>query len=293
MKVAVFVKATSSSEAGALPSEQLLADMGKYNEALVNAGILKDLEGLKPSSQGARVRFSGASRVVTNGPFTETHELVAGFWMWEVASIQEAIEWVKKCPNPMIDDSDIEIRPCFGIEDFAPIDPTGQLRQDEQSLTERVASMSEDEAAIRRLISAWSMALEAKDADALVADYAADAVLFDAIPPYKTVGPENIRQLWINCLPHFPAKFKSEHRDIVIHVTGDTAIMHGLHHFIPTPADHPCGQTWMRVTAGFRRIDGKWKVAHEHVSVPFNPMNSQAWFIRDPNTVDMPNYSEP
>ncbi len=293
MKVAVFVKATPSSEAGTFPSEQLLADMGKYNEALVNAGIMKAGEGLKPSSQGARVRFSGTDRVVTTGPFTETNELVAGFWMWEVASLEEAIEWVKKCPNPMLEVSDIEIRPCFGIDDFAPVDPTGQLRQEEQALAERISGISEAEASIRRLIFKWSAALEAKDLDGLVADYADDAVLFDAIPPYKTVGKEAIRQVWANCLPYFPEQFKSEHRDIVVHVSGDTAIMHGLHHFIPTPADDPSGQTWLRVTIGYRRINGQWKSVHDHISIPFNPMNSQAWMIRDPNSLDMPDYSEP
>jgi PhnB protein len=102
MKVAVFVKATKSSEAGTMPSEQLLADMGKYNEALVTAGIMKSGEGLKPSSLGARLRFSGANRDVTKGPFAETNELVAGFWMWEIASMEEAIEWVKKCPKARI-----------------------------------------------------------------------------------------------------------------------------------------------------------------------------------------------
>ena len=291
MKVAVFVKATPSSEAGTLPSEQLLADMGKYNEALVNAGIMKSGEGLKPSSLGARVRFSGANRTVTDGPFTETKELVAGFWMWEVASMQEAIEWVKKCPNPMDEDSDIEIRPCFGMDDFAPVDPTGQLRQEEHALAERISDMSEDEAAIRRVIAAWSRALEAKDLDGLVADYADDAVVFDAIPPYKTVGKEAIREVWANCLPYFPERFKSEHRDIVIHVTGDTAIMHGMHHFVPDLADDPIGQNWLRVTVGYRRINGQWKSVHDHISTPFNPMNSQAWMIRDPETVDVPDYS--
>lgn len=293
MKVAVFVKATQSSEAGTLPSEQLLADMGKYNEALVNAGIMQSGEGLKPSSLGARVRFSGSNRVVTQGPFAETRELVAGFWMWKVASLQEAIEWVKKCPNPMDEDSDIEIRPCFSLEDFAPIDPTGQLSRDEQALSERVENMSEDEAAIRRLISAWSHALEAKDLDGLVADYADDAVLFDAIPPYKTVGKEAIRQVWANCLPYFPERFKAEHRDIVIHVAGDIAIMHCVHHFIPEPADDPSGQTWLRVTVGYRRINGQWKSVHDHISIPFNPMNNQAWFIRDPAKLDMPDYGQP
>lgn len=290
MKVVVFVKATKSSEAGMLPSEQLLVDMGNYNEALVNAGIMQAGEGLKPSSLGARVRFSGANRVVSTGPFTETNELVAGFWMWEVASMEEAIAWVKKCPNPMLEDSEIEIRPCFGIEDFAPSDPTGKLAQEELALAERINAMSEDEAAIRRLISKWSAALEAKDPDGIVADYADDAVLFDAIPPCKVVGKAAIREVWANCLPYFPELFKSEHRDIVVHVSGDTAIMYGLHHMITTPADHPCGQNWLRVTVAYRRINGQWKTVHEHISTPFNPMNSQAWMIRDPDSVDMPDY---
>src|SRR5262245_14720347 len=109
MKVMVIVKATKSSEAGELPSTELLAAMGKYNEELVQAGIMLAGEGLKPSSQGARVRFSGTRRLVTDGPFAETNELIAGFWMWKVKSLAEAIEWLKKCPNPMTEDSEIEI----------------------------------------------------------------------------------------------------------------------------------------------------------------------------------------
>jgi hypothetical protein len=118
MKVMVMVKATKSSEAGVMPSEKLLTDMGNYNEELVKAGIMLAGDGLKPSSQGVRVRFSGTKRFVTDGPFAETNELVAGFWMWNVKSMQEAIKWVKKCPNPMMEDSEIEIRPVFSAEDF-------------------------------------------------------------------------------------------------------------------------------------------------------------------------------
>lgn len=151
----------------------------------------------------------------------------------------------------------------------------------------------QDEAEIRRLIAAWSSALEAKDVDALTADYLPDSVLYDTIPPYKTVGKEAIRAVWANCLPYFPEKFKSEHRDLTIHVAGDVALVFGLHHFVPTPADHPCGQTWMRISVGFRRCDGKWKVVHEHVSVPFNPMNNHAWFITNPDVADMPDYGQP
>ncbi|MCA9028453.1 MAG: SgcJ/EcaC family oxidoreductase [Planctomycetaceae bacterium] len=147
-----------------------------------------------------------------------------------------------------------------------------------------------DELEIRQLIQKWSQALEAKDLDGLVADYADDAVLFDAIPPYKTVGKEAIRDVWANCLPYFPDQFKSEHRDIVIHVNDDMAIMHGVHHILPTPADDPSGQTWMRVTVCYRRINGQWKSVHDHISIPFNPMNNQAWQITDPDTLDMPDY---
>jgi hypothetical protein len=118
MKVMVFVKATKDSEAGTMPTQELLTAMGQYNESLVKAGVLLAAEGLKPSRYGKRVHFSGQSRTVIDGPFTETKELVAGFWLWQVRSIEEAIEWVKRCPNPMLTDSDIDIRPVFGPEDF-------------------------------------------------------------------------------------------------------------------------------------------------------------------------------
>jgi hypothetical protein len=119
MKVAVLVKATKDSEQGVMPSQALLAEMGKFNEELVKAGILLAGEGLRPSAQGKRVRFSGRNRTLIDGPFAETKELVAGFWLWQVRSIDEAIEWVKRCPNPMPGDSEIEIRPVFDMEDFA------------------------------------------------------------------------------------------------------------------------------------------------------------------------------
>jgi hypothetical protein len=119
MKVVVFVKATKDSEAGVMPSQTLLAEMGKFNEELVKAGVMLAGEGLRPSLQGKRVQFSGRNRTVTDGPFAETKELVAGFWLWQVRSIDEAVEWVKRCPNPMPGDSEIEIRPTFELEDFA------------------------------------------------------------------------------------------------------------------------------------------------------------------------------
>jgi hypothetical protein len=118
MKVMIFVKATADSEAGIMPTPELLTAMGEFNQSLVNAGILLAGEGLKPSRYGKRVHFSGKTRTVTDGPFTETKELVAGFWLWQVRSIEEAVEWVRRCPNPMLTDSDIEIRPVFEPEDF-------------------------------------------------------------------------------------------------------------------------------------------------------------------------------
>jgi hypothetical protein len=133
MRVMVMVKATKDSEAGVMPSAALLAAMGKYNEELVKAGILLAGEGLKPSAQGKRVRFSGAKRSVTDGPFAETKELVAGFWLWQVKSMDEAVEWLKRCPNPMPGDSDVEIRPVFEMEDFGA-ELTPELRATEVHL---------------------------------------------------------------------------------------------------------------------------------------------------------------
>ena len=118
MKVMVIVKASKGSEADEMPSEQLLTDMGRFNEELVKAGVLLAAEGLHPSSKGARIRFSGKGRIVTDGPFAETKALIAGFWLWKVKSMEEAVEWVKRCPNPMFEDSDIEIRPVFSGDDF-------------------------------------------------------------------------------------------------------------------------------------------------------------------------------
>jgi hypothetical protein len=139
MKFMVMVKATKDSEAGVMPSEKLLAEMGKYNEELVKAGIMQAGEGLHPSSKGARVRFSGAKRTVVDGPFAETKELVAGFWLWKVKSLEEAIEWVKRCPNPMPGDSEIEIRQVFEAEDFGA-EFTPELREQEERLRKQIAS---------------------------------------------------------------------------------------------------------------------------------------------------------
>jgi hypothetical protein len=129
----ILVKATETSEAGVLPDEKLLTEMGQYNEALMNAGVLLAGEGLQPSSKGARVKFSGATRTVIDGPFPDPEHLIAGFWMIQVASRQEAIEWVKRCPNPMPGESEIEIRQVFEAEDFGPA-LTPELRTAEERM---------------------------------------------------------------------------------------------------------------------------------------------------------------
>ena len=137
MRFMVLVKATADSEAGILPTEQEFAAMGKFNEELVKAGVMQAGEGLHPSSKGARVHFSGKNRKVIDGPFAETKELVAGFWIWQCASLQEAIEWVKRCPNPMPGDSDIEIRQIYEAADFGEA-LTPELREQEERLRAKV-----------------------------------------------------------------------------------------------------------------------------------------------------------
>src|SRR6478672_162549 len=139
MRVMVMVKADKNSEAGVMPSEKLLSEMGKFNEQLVNAGVLLAGEGLQPSSKGARVRFSGTKRTVIDGPFTESKELIAGFWLIQVKSKEEAIEWVKRCPNPMEGESEIEIRQVFEAEDFGP-EFTPELREQEDRLRAQMAA---------------------------------------------------------------------------------------------------------------------------------------------------------
>jgi hypothetical protein len=134
----VIVRATAESEAGGLPDPQLMADMGKYNEELVKAGILLAGEGLQPSSKGARVHFSGKDRTVIDGPFAETRELIAGFWLWQVRSKEEAIEWVRRCPNPFHSESEIEIRQVFETEDFG-LAMSEEVREQEERLRAQLA----------------------------------------------------------------------------------------------------------------------------------------------------------
>jgi hypothetical protein len=137
MRVMVIVKASKESEAGALPDERLLRDMGNYNEELVKAGIMLAGEGLHPSAKGKRVRFSGTKRTVIDGPFAETKELVAGYWLWQVKSMDEAVEWLKRCPNPHNEETEVEIRPIFEADDFGA-EFTPELREQEQRLRDEM-----------------------------------------------------------------------------------------------------------------------------------------------------------
>ena len=139
MRCVILIKANKDTEAGVLPNETLLTEMGKYNEELVKSGIMLAGEGLHPSSKGARVKFSGGKRTVIDGPFTETKELIAGFWLWQVRSLEEAIEWVKRCPSPHEGEAEIEIRQVFEAEDFGS-ELTPELRKQEESLRAQIAA---------------------------------------------------------------------------------------------------------------------------------------------------------
>ncbi|EPJ97708.1 MULTISPECIES: YciI family protein [Pseudomonas] len=141
MRFMVIVKASPESEAGEMPSEELLAAMGAYNEELVKAGVMLAGEGLHPSAEGVRVQFSGKNRTVVDGPFAETKELIAGFWIFKVQSLQEAIDWVKRCPNPMVSDSEIEIRQIFEFEEFGE-SFTPELREQEERLRAQMSGQS-------------------------------------------------------------------------------------------------------------------------------------------------------
>jgi len=142
MRVMVIVKASKDSEAGVMPKQKLLAEMGKFNEELVKAGVMLAADGLQPSSKGKRVRFAGEKRIVIDGPFTETKELIAGFWLWQVRSMEEAVEWVKRCPNPHEGESEIEIRQVFEAEDFGA-ELTPELRKSEERMRARMAGKNQ------------------------------------------------------------------------------------------------------------------------------------------------------
>ena len=150
---------------------------------------------------------------------------------------------------------------------------------------------TDDEAVIRSLVAEWSRHLVAKDADSMMKHYHQDVIMYDAIPPYKLVGRDSVKQAWEHCFPHMPETFSSEHRDLEFRVSGDLAVVNGLHRFRPEPEGHPCGVSFLRVTVVFQRTQGAWKVIHEHISQPFNPIDEKIWPIKDPDTLDVPDYA--
>ena len=249
------------------PPEDLkahIAFMKRFGEDLAKSGELVGAEGLASPAQ-ARIVKAGkdGSPHVTDGPFAETKEILGGILELEAASLDEAVELMKKHP---------------GVR-MGPFEIRG---------TVELPQVVDEQAQIRERIAAWSRALEARDIDALMAFYLPEAIQYDLIPPYKTVGREAIRAAWEHCLPYFPEGFGSEHRDLTIEVDGNLAYVFCLHHFVAE--NHPCGQSWFRVTVGFRRVDGQWRIAHEHVSLPYNPMSNEVWKITDPEQVSRPDY---
>lgn len=144
-----------------------------------------------------------------------------------------------------------------------------------------IKPVSPDEVAILELIAQWSKALENKDLEGMMEHYAPDILLFDIKPPFQTVGIDSFRALWEECLPYFPEKFKSEHRNLNLFVDGNVAYAHMLHHITPIGEKHPAGQTWLRVTVGYRKVKDKWQVVHEHVSIPFDPVSAKVSYITD------------
>ena len=218
---------------------------------------------LESATKAMTVRFQDGEIRATDGPFAETREVIGGILELEADSLEQAVELIKAHPGVRM--GPFEIRPVM-------------------------SRLQGDEERIRTLISEWSRALEAKDAEAMMAHYLPSAVLYDAIPPYKTVGREAIQHAWESCFPHFPDKFKSEHRDLTVEVDGNVAFVHGLHKFV-TAEPHPCNESWMRMTVGYRKVNGAWKVSHEHISMPFNPMNNQVWQIVDPEELSQPDYA--
>jgi uncharacterized protein (TIGR02246 family) len=271
-----------------LPAEKAQQMMEKcfdYDDELRRGGHFLGGEALGTVRHAVTLRERGGAVQVTDGPYAETKEGLGGILLLEARDLNHAIDLMSRHPGVRMGPFEIRASDEDVNRLIAARDAAARKREGGGAMGPA--------AEIRELIAAWSRAVEAKDPAQITRDYADDVVLYDAIPPYKTVGAEAIRSTWEQCFPFFPESFRSEHRDLVIHADGDLAFVHGLHHFVPTPADHACGQTWLRITVCFRRIEGRWKVVHEHVSIPFNPMDNRAWQIKNPDVVDMPNYGNP
>lgn len=275
-------KGYESADPGAMPDAKAVEAMMKYNEALQQAGVLMTLDGLHPPSMGARVTFNGGNPKVTEGVFPDIKEVLGGYWMIQVSSKEEAIEWASRCPAS--DNETIEIRQVQEFEDFPEDIQQEVAKHPELSVSNTTTTRNihpTHEAQIRQLITDQQRAICTKDVDQIMSRYANEAILFDVKPPFQTKGKDAVRQLWKDCLPYFPNAFEMETRDLTIAVDDDLATAHWLFCF-KGEQDHPAMQMWMRTTAVCQKKQGDWQILHEHISVPFNPETSQAVFTLNP-----------
>jgi uncharacterized protein (TIGR02246 family) len=279
MRFMILVKATKDSEAGAMPPESLFRDMANYHDELQKAGMLLDASGLQPTKKGWRIGYTGQKRTFTDGPFAETKEIVAGYTLIQAKSREEAIEWTKCFPNPSLDGGTaaIEVRQVYEIDDFAPSREVERFRaMDTTMRTSGDAASSPDQADIKKLIEEQVKAICAKDVERIMKNYAPDVTAFDVKPPTQIRGVEAWRRTWAECLPYFPQTFGIEMRDVEIDVSGDLAYSHWIQRFTGPEKHHPAQQMWLRITGCYKRSGGAWRIVHEHVSVPFDPMSGKA-----------------
>lgn len=270
-----------SAAPGAMPDAKAVEAMMKYNEALQQAGVLIALEGLHPPSMGARVTFNGETPAVTEGISPDVKEVLGGYWMIQVNSKEEAIEWASRCPAS--NNETIEIRQVQEFEDF-PQDVQEAAADFAESFANPTTAgdiPTTQAAQIRQLVADQQRAICAKDIGQIMSRYATEAVIFDVKPPFQTKGKDAIRRLWEESLPYFPNAFEMETRDLTVAVNENLATAHWLFHF-KGEQDHPAMKMWMRATAVCQKNQSHWQILHEHISVPFDPSNTQAVFTLNP-----------
>lgn len=275
-------KGYESADPGAMPDAKAVEAMMKYNESLQQAGVLLTLDGLHPPSMGARVSFNGGNPKVTEGVSPDVKEVLGGYWIIQVNSKAEAIEWASRCPAS--NSETIEIRQVQEFEDFPEDVQQEVAKYPELAVSDTTTATGNThtaEAQIRQLIRDQQRAICAKDVDQIMSRYTTEVILFDVKPPFQTKGKAAVRQLWQDSLPYFPDSFEMETRDLTIIVNADLATAHWLFRFTGTE-DHPAMQTWMRATAVCQKNQGEWQILHEHLSIPFDPETAQAAFTLNP-----------
>ncbi|GAB4443105.1 MAG: DUF4440 domain-containing protein [Cyanobacteria bacterium J069] len=259
-------KGYESAEPGAMPDAKAVEAMMKYNESLQQAGVLMALDGLHPPSAGARVTFSGGHPKVTEGAAPGVKEVLGGYWLIQVNSKAEAIEWASRCPASA--NETIEVRQVQEFDDFS-----ADIQQEIAKFPDLL--VPQNEAQIRQLVHDQQRAICAKDLEQIMSRYADEVIIFDVKPPFQTKGKDAVRQLWKDCLPYFPDAFEMETQDLTIFVNDNLAAAHWLFH-LQGAQDHPATQMWMRATAVCQKHQDEWQILHEHISVPFNPETGQA-----------------